>query len=402
MDEKKDFVMVTVSGPDQPGITSAFSRILVDNQVEIVDIEQASLQDFLGLSFLLDMSGAKQSKDGVLKDLLFEASRLHLTLNFRLFSEKEMKARNNKNIFVLTYFGDTRALAEISNILAEENANIELISNLTSHCASCVELTINVNGVKHLSHLKERVIAKSHELNIDLALQKMEAYRKNKRLVFFDMDSTLVDMEIIDEMAQRAGVFKEVSRITEKAIRGDIDFEESLTQRVALLKGLKVGELEKIRKEMKLSEGAEDLVDTLKRLGFKLGLVSGGFDYFSDYLKEKLGLDFSYANQLEIKNGALTGKVTGKIVDNTYKAKIVNMVSDEQGVLLDQTVAIGDGANDILMLGQAGLGIAYNAKEKLERAANMSLGRARLKNILYILGISEEEMGSWSVCDRPV
>ena len=402
MDEKKDFVMVTVSGPDQPGITSAFSRILVDNQVEIVDIEQASLQDFLGLSFLLDMSGAKQSKDGVLKDLLFEASRLHLTLNFRLFSEKEMKARNNKNIFVLTYFGDTRALAEISNILAEENANIELISNLTSHCASCVELTINVNGVKHLSHLKERVIAKSHELNIDLALQKMEAYRKNKRLVFFDMDSTLVDMEIIDEMAQRAGVFKEVSRITEKAIRGDIDFEESLTQRVALLKGLKVGELEKIRKEMKLSEGAEDLVDTLKRLGFKLGLVSGGFDYFSDYLKEKLGLDFSYANQLEIKNGALTGKVTGKIVDNTYKARIVNMVSDEQGVLLDQTVAIGDGANDILMLGQAGLGIAYNAKEKLERAANMSLGRARLKNILYILGISEEEMGSWSVCDRPV
>jgi phosphoserine phosphatase len=402
MDEKKDFVMVTVSGPDQPGITAAFSKILVDNQVEIVDIEQASLQDFLGLSFLLDMSGAKQSKDGVLKDLLFEASRLRLTLNFRLFSEKEMKARNSKNLFILTYFGDTLALSEISNILAEENANIQMISNLTRHCASCVELTIDVNEVKNLSRLKARVIAKSHELNIDLALQKMEAYRKNKRLVFFDMDSTLVDMEIIDEMAQRAGVFKEVSRITEKAMRGDIDFEESLTQRVALLKGLKVEELEKIREDMKLSAGAEDLVDTLKRLGFKLGLVSGGFDYFSDFLREKLGLDFSYANQLEIKNGALTGKVLGKIVDNTYKAKIVNMVSSEQGVLLDQTVAIGDGANDGLMLGQAGLGIAYNAKEKLERVANMSLGRARLRNILYILGISEEEMGDWNVCERPV
>jgi phosphoserine phosphatase len=402
MDEKKDFVMVTVSGPDQPGITAAFSKILVDNQVEIVDIEQASLQDFLGLSFLLDMSGAKQSKDGVLKDLLFEASRLRLTLNFRLFSEKEMKARNSKNLFILTYFGDTLALAEISNILAEENANIQMISNLTRHCASCVELTIDVNEVKNLSRLKARVIAKSHELNIDLALQKMEAYRKNKRLVFFDMDSTLVDMEIIDEMAQRAGVFKEVSRITEKAMRGDIDFEESLTQRVALLKGLKVEELEKIRKDMKLSAGAEDLVETLKRLGFKLGLVSGGFDYFSDFLREKLGLDFSYANQLEIKNGVLTGKVLGKIVDNTYKAKIVNMVSSEEGVLLDQTVAIGDGANDGLMLGQAGLGIAYNAKEKLERVANMSLGRARLRNILYILGISEEEMGDWSVCERPV
>ena len=402
MDDKKDFVMVTVSGPDQPGITAAFSKILVDNQVEIVDIEQASLQDFLGLSFLLDMSGAKQSKDGVLKDLLFEASRLRLTLNFRLFSEKEMKARNNKKIFVLTYFGDTRALAEISNILAEENANIEMISNLTSHCASCVELTINVNRVKNLGHLKERVFAKSRELNIDLALQKMEAYRKNKRLVFFDMDSTLVDMEIIDEMAQRAGVFKEVSRITEKARRGDVDFEEALTQRVALLKGLTVEELEKIRNEMKLSEGAEDLVEILKRLGYKLGLVSGGFDYFSDHLKGRLGLDFAFANQLEIKNGALTGKVSGSIVDNTFKAKIVNMVASREGVLLDQTVAIGDGANDVLMLGQAGLGIAYNAKEKLERAANMSLGRARLKNILYILGISEEEMGAWSVCERPV
>ncbi|HUL21196.1 MAG TPA: phosphoserine phosphatase SerB, partial [Thermodesulfobacteriota bacterium] len=246
------------------------------------------------------------------------------------------------------------------------------------------------------------VIAKSHELNMDLALQKMEAYRKNKRLVFFDMDSTLVDMEIINEMAQRAGVLKEVSRITEKAMRGDIDFEESLTQRVALLKGLKVEELEKIRNDMKLSEGAKDLVDTLKKLGFKLGLVSGGFNYFSDFLKERLGLDFSYSNQLEIKSGVLTGKVLGKIIDNAYKAKIVNMVSSEEGVLLDQTVAIGDGANDVLMLGQAGLGIAYNAKERLERAANMSLGRARLKNILYILGISDEEMGSSSLCNVPL
>lgn len=399
MDGKKDFVLVTVSGPDQPGITAAFSRILVDNQVEVVDIEQASLQDFLGLSFLLDMSGAKQSKDGVLKDLLFEASRLGLTLNFRLYSESEVKARNNKNLFVLTYFGDTRALAEISNILAEEKANIEMISNLTRHCAMCVELTINVNQVESLSRLKSRVIAKSHELNIDLALQKMEAYRKNKRLVFFDMDSTLIDMELIDEMAKRRGVFQEVSRITEKAMRGDIDFEESLTQRVALLRGLEIEELEKIKESMKLSEGADELVATLKRLGFTLGVVSGGFLYFADYLKEKLNLDFAYANQLELKEGKLTGRVMGTIIDNAYKAKIVHQVSQEKGILLDQTVAIGDGANDVLMLGQAGLGIAYNAKERLQRAANMSLGRARLKNILYILGISEEEMGSWSVCN---
>lgn len=391
--------MVTVSGPDKPGITAAFSRILVENGVEIVDIEQASLQDFLGLSFLLDMSGAKQSKDSVLKDLLFEASRLQLNLNFRLFTEKEVKARNSRNLFVLTYFGDTRALAEISSILAEENANIEMITNLTQHCASCVELTIDVNGVKNLSELKAKVLAKSHELNIDLALQKMEAYRKNKRLVFFDMDSTLVDMEIIDEMAKRAGVFKEVSRITEKARRGDIDFEEALIQRVALLKGLRVKELEEIRKEMRLSEGAEELVGTLKRLGYKLGVVSGGFHYFADYLKDRLGLDFAYANRLEIKGGKLTGRVLGEIVDNTFKAKIIHMLATQEGVLLDQTVAVGDGANDILMLGQAGLGIAYNAKGRLDRVANMSLGRARLKNLLYLLGVTEEEMEGWSACE---
>jgi phosphoserine phosphatase len=336
-----------------------------------------------------------------LKDLLFEASRLRLTLNFQLFSEKEVKARNSKNLFVLTYFGDTRALAEISSVLGEENANIEMISNLTQHCASCVELTIDVNGVQNLNRLKGRLIAKSHELNIDLALQKMEAYRKSKRLVFFDMDSTLIDMEIIDEMARRAGVLKEVGRITEKAKRGDLDFEEAIIQRVALLKGLKVEELEKIKSEMKLSEGAEELIATLKRLGYKQGLVSGGFHYFTDFLKDRLGLDFAFANQLEIRNGALTGRVLGNIVDGPYKAKIVNSVSNEEGVLLDQTVAIGDGANDVLMLGQAGLGIAYNAKGKIERVANMSVGRARLKNILYILGISEGEMGSCSLCEGP-
>ena len=401
MDEKRDFVMVTVSGPDQPGITAVFSKVLVDNQVEIVDIEQASLQDFLGLSFLLDMSGAKQSKDGVLKDLLFEASKLRLTMNFRLFSEKEMKARNSKNLFVLTYFGDTRALAEISGILGEEGANIEMITNLTRHCATCVELTINVNGVLSLSQFKERVLAKSSELNIDLALQKLEAYRKSKRLVFFDMDSTLVDMEIIDEMAKRAGVLKEVSRITEKAMRGDLDFEEALRQRVALLKGLRVKDLEEIRKGMKLSEGAEELVSTLKGLGFKLGVVSGGFHYFADLLKKRLDLDFAFANQLEIKKGVVTGKLLGKVVDNAYKAKVVHEVSDAEGILLDQTVAIGDGANDVLMLGQAGLGIAYNAKERLRKAASMSVGRARLKNILYLLGISEE-VAPWDPCERPV
>ena len=395
--DERDCVVVTVSGQDRPGITAAFTRILVDNNVEILDIEQASLQDFLGLSFLLDMTGVSHSKDSVLKDLLFEANRLGLTLHFRLFSEKEVRAKNSKNLFVLTLFGGTRALAEISMILGEENANIEMITNLTHHSANCIELTVNVNRVPSLSQLKQRVMAQGHTLGVDLALQKMETYRKNKRLVFFDMDNTLVDMEIIDEMARLGGVLPEVSRITEKAMRGDLDFQESLTQRLALLKGLRLEELERLRDGMKLSEGADDLVATLRRFGYGMGLVSGGFQYFADHLKEKLKLDFACANQLEIKRGALTGRVVGPIVDGPEKAKIVNRVSTEKGILLDQTVAIGDGANDVLMLGQAGLGIAYNAKRGLGRVANMSLGRARLMNILYVLGICKDEMACCNV-----
>ncbi len=392
MVEESDYVVVTVSGRDRPGITAAFARILVDHDVEVVDIDQASLHDFLGLSFLLDLSGASAAKDSVLKDLLFEANRMGMQLNIQLLSEKEIPRKQFKNLFVLTFFGGTRVLAEISGILGEDGANIEKISNLSTHTAHCIELTIDVRKVRSLGQLRERLVSRSHELDIDLAFQKMEAYRKSKRIVFFDMDRTLIDMEVIDEMARAAGVFDEVSRVTEKAMRGDLDFEDSLRQRTALLKGLQVADLEKIRDRMRISEGARDLTATLKKLGYKLGVVSGGFDIFADHLSKTLGLDFAYANHLEIKNSALTGRITGDIIDDARKARLVNKVSREMGILLDQVVAIGDGANDRLMLGQAGLGIAYNAHRGLENAASMNLGHTRLMNILYVLGINEEDL----------
>jgi phosphoserine phosphatase len=392
MKKGKNLLMVNVSGQDQPGITATLVRVLVEHNVEVVDIEQASLQNLLGLYLLLDLSKASDSKDSVIKDLLFEASKLNLTLNFRFFSPNEVLALNQRNLYVLTHFGGTHALAELSRILGEENVNIERISSLAHHDALSVEMILNVNSASSLGRLKQQIMVKSHELNIDLALQKMEAYRKNKRLIFFDMDSTLVDMEIIDEMALRAGVYREVSRITEKAMRGDFDFEESLIQRVALIKGLAVSELTEIRNNMRLSQGVEELTTTLRWLGYKLGVITGGFDFFSDYLKEKLGFDFAFANKLEIKNGVLTGRIVGPIIDAAQKARIVNQTSCDQGILLDQTVVVGDGANDALMLGQAGLGIAYNAKKGVDRAANVSLGRSRLKNILYLLGVTEEDI----------
>jgi phosphoserine phosphatase len=392
MKEDKNFLMVIVSGHDRPGITATFSKILHDHNVEVIDIEQASLQNLLGLYLLLDMSHAESSTDSVIKDLLFEASRLKVTLNFKFFSAGEIKLLNQKSLCVLTYFGGTRALAELSRILGEEDVNIEVISSLAHQGLQSVEMVLNINGSAGLSRLKKRIMLKSREIGIDLALQKMEAYRKSKRMIFFDMDSTLVEMEIVDEMARRAGVYREVSRITEKAVRGDLDFEEALRQRVAMLKGLPLRDLTEIRDHMKVSSGVDELLATLKHLGYKLCLVTGGFDFFSDYLKAKYGFDFAFANRLEIKNGALTGRVEGRILDATEKARIVNQTSLEQGILLDQTVAVGDGANDALMLGQAGLGIAYNANTALDQAAHGSLGKSRLMNILHFLGITEEDV----------
>ncbi len=394
----KKLLMVTISGPDRPGIIAALTQVLMKHSVEFVDIEQASLQNMLGLYLLLDLTGASESKDSVIKDLLYEASQFNLNLNFQMFSPSEVDASSERNLYVLTHFGGTRELAELSKLLAQENVNIETIATLTHHGARSMEMVVNVNEALNISRLKQRLMVRSRELNTDLALQRMEAYRKNKRLIFFDMDSTLVDMEIIDEMADRAGVRREVARITARAMRGDFDFEEALIQRVALLKGLTIDVLTEIRDNLRLSDGVEELVTTLKWLGYKMGVVTGGFDFFSGHLKEKLGFDYANANRLEIKQGALTGRVTGKIVDAAEKARIVNQTACDEGILLDQTVVVGDGANDALMLGQAGLGIAYNAKKRLDRVANVSLGRARMGHIFHLLGITDQDIEEATQC----
>jgi phosphoserine phosphatase len=226
----------------------------------------------------------------------------------------------------------------------------------------------------------------------------MVAHRKNKRMICFDMDSTLVAMEGIDEMARKMGVHREVARITDKAMRGDFDFEESLRQRVAMLRGLPLADVMEIRNQMTLSQGAEELLTTLKWLGFKLGIVSGGFDIFADGLKEKFNLDFAFANRLEIENGSLTGKVQGDIVTAAQKARLVNRVACDAGIPLDQVVAVGDGANDALMLTQAGLGIAYNAKKALDRVANVALSHARFNHVFHLLGITEDDIEEAMSC----
>ena len=392
MEKDQNYLMVTVSGQDRPGIAAAFTNILSEHHVKIMDIEQASPQDLLGLYFLLDLSSTASNKDSVIKDLLFEANQLGLNLQFKLYSQSDVQISNQRSLFVITHFGGTKALAALTKILGDENINIESITTIHNYGRRAMEVTVDVRSKENLTRIKKRLMVTSHELHFDMAIQKMEAYRKNKRLIVFDMDSTLVDMEIIDEIADQAGVKREVSRVTEKAMRGDLDFEESLRQRTALLKGVSMDELEEIRQRMALSKGVIELVRTLKFLGFKIGVVTGGFDFFSEHLKNEIGLDYAYANKLELKNGILTGRVLEDVIDAAGKARIVNHIARKEKILLDQVVAVGDGANDSLMLGQAGLGIAYNAKKSLVNAANMSIGKERLTNILILLGITENDV----------
>jgi phosphoserine phosphatase len=395
---EETYLVVNSFGPDRPGILASFSEVLLKHEIEIVDIEQVSLQNTIGLHLFLKRKEAGESAEHVIKDLLFEASKYDLTLTYEPVSEDKIRPTKNRRLLILTHFGDTRSIAAISSALGENNANIEMITSQAHHAARSFEMTIDIARVGSVDRLKERLMMKSRELNIDLAIQSLGAYRKNKRMVCFDMDSTLVSMEGIDEMARRAGVHREVARITEKAMRGDFDFEEALRQRVSMLKNLAMDEILDIRNQMVLSEGAEELMTTLKWLGFKLGIVSGGFDIFTDHLKNRFKLDFAFANQLEIKSGVLTGKLNGDIVDAAQKARILNQVACDLVIPLDQVVAIGDGANDALMLAQAGLGIAYNAKKGLERVANAALSETNFNHIFHLLGITDEDIDDAMSC----
>lgn len=395
---EENLLTIDLSGPDRPGILAALAEVLQRHHIEILDIQQASLQKNMGLHLLLRLGAQSQSEESALKDLLFESHRLNLTPRFQTLAPAEMKPIDPRKRLVLTHFGDTQAVAQLSKVLAEEKANIEMMSSQTHHGARSFEMIVNLDGVPRVDRLKNRMMAKGRELNVDLALQSMVAYRKNKRMICFDMDSTLVDMEGIDEMARKAGVHREVARITDKAMRGDLDFEESLRQRVAMLRGLTLADAMEIRNQMLLSPGADELLTTLKWLGFKLGIVSGGFDIFTAHLKDKFSLDFAYANRLEIRNGALTGKLEGDIIDAAQKARLVSQLACDTGIPLDQVVAVGDGANDALMLAQAGLGIAYNAKRGLDRAANAALSKARFNHAFHLLGITEEDIAEAMTC----
>jgi phosphoserine phosphatase len=381
-------VLVTVAGRDQPGITATLTRILVEQGATLLDIEQVVVQGQLTLCLLVGLP-----ERGVLKELLFAAKEMGVDADFKPLPIGTVDVTDGHR-YVVTAIAPSLGAEHIHAIaaaLATENANIDTISRLSEGLTS-VEFHLTLPAERDPETLKRTLLGVAMRAGLDIGLQREGLYRRSKRLVVLDMDSTLIRIEVIDELARAAGCVEKVAQITERAMQGEMDYDESLRQRVALLAGLDVKELERIAADLPLTEGAETLVRVLQRLGYKIAVISGGFSVAADALKRRLGIDYAFSNTLEVSKGKLTGRVSGPIVNAQRKAELLETIAQAEGVLLDQVIAVGDGANDLLMLEKAGLGIAFHAKPKLREAADTAISASGLDAILYLLGITAREL----------
>jgi len=384
-------ILLSVTGKDKPGITSSLSEILSGSNVKILDIEQVIIHNILSLSIIIKLE--KSNKD-VLKELLFKAKEIGINLDFEVIEENFI-SRTSKNTYVITCLGNeitASLIFQLSRILSSFNVNIEKIYKLNEGIINCLEMVVNTENNINIKILKKELLSLANKHNTDIAFQKENLYRKSKRLLVLDMDMTLIQMEVIDQIASLCGKEKEVHKITELAMNGEIDFNTSLIKRVSLLKGLEEEKLELVYKNIKYTEGTNELIKISKELGYKVAVISGGFTYFTERIKKDLCLDYAYANNLEIKNGKLTGKIKGEIVNAEKKAEILIKIAKENNIHLDQVIAVGDGANDIPMLQKAGLGIAFNAKQKVKEKAKFSISKKPLSSIFYLLGINEKDI----------
>lgn len=400
----RELILFTLSGLDKPGLTSELTRLVSEAGVGILDIGQATIHDTLSLGLLLDFPPGSVSKP-VVKDLLFKAHELGLSARFEPVELEAYEAwvgAQGKPRHIITVLGsriDAEALHRIAAEVAGNGLNIDSIKRLSGRISlrearptrACVELTIR--GVPDDANaLRRGFLTISQDLGVDIAFQVDDVYRRNRRLVVFDMDSTLIRCEVIDELAKAAGVGVEVAAITEEAMQGRLDFKESFARRVALLKGLDAAVLERIADTLPLQHGAERLIRTLKSIGYKTAILSGGFQYFGDRLKSKLGIDHVYANELVIRDGKVTGEVGTDIVDGRRKAELLRTIAQSEGIRLEQVIAVGDGANDLPMLSIAGLGIAFHAKPVVKAQAGQAISHLGLDGILYLIGVRDRDV----------
>ena len=401
----KEPILISISGMDRPGITASITAMLAEFDVNVLDIGQSVIHDSLSLGMLVEIPEAAVDTQ-IVKDAIQKTiDGLNLTVRFVDISHasyanwvrQQGKARHI--VTLLSRRITAHQISRLARVVADNGLNIDKITRLSgrvplesigSNGQACVEFSLS-GPVADLPALRRQIMELADEIDVDIAYQENNIYRRNRRLVAFDMDSTLIQAEVIDELAKRAGVGKQVSAITERAMRGEIAFKESLTQRVALLKGLSESALAEVAATLKLTDGVERLMSTLKRLGYKTAILSGGFTYFGRALQRRFGFDYVFSNDLEIENGLITGKLASEIVDGERKATLLASIAQHEGFSLEQTIAVGDGAHDLPMLSIAGLGIAFQAKPIVKESAKQSLNTHGLDGILYLMGLSERE-----------
>jgi phosphoserine phosphatase len=396
-------LLITLSGDDQSGVTAGLTSILARHSVNILDIGQAVIHSTLTLGLLVELPVDTPSEEVVAAIKAFAAAR-----GLRVVTDKVSGDSYNHWVdaqgmerYIITLLArkiTSDQIARVTSVISAHGLNIQGINRLSgripmgklpAQSKACVEFSAR-GSLPAAAEFRRELLEVAGALDVDLAYQQDNMYRRNRRLVVFDMDSTLIEAEVIDELAKVAGVGDEVSAITERAMRGEIDFSESFRKRVALLCGLKESALRRVADELKITEGAEHLISTLRALGFKTAILSGGFTYFARHLQERLGMDYVYANELDIDDGIVTGKVSGTIVDGARKAELLRQLAREEGIDLQQVIAVGDGANDLPMLSIAGLGIAFRAKPLVKKTAEQSISTLGLDAILYLLGISDK------------
>ena len=401
MDTSTELILIRITGLDRPGLTASITEILSKYDVTILDIGQADIHSTLSLGILF--KSREKDSGNIMKDLLFNASSLGITIRFYPITVEEYEewvGMQGKNRYILTLLGrklSAKQIAAVTRIIAEQGLNIDAIKRLTGRVPlderkasvrACIEFSVRATP-RDREEMQRELMKLSSELEMDFSFQQDNMYRRMRRLICFDMDSTLIETEVIDELAIRAGVGDEVKAITESAMRGEIDFTESFTRRVALLKGLDESVMQEIAESLPITEGVERLMYVLKKYGYKIAILSGGFTYFGQYLQKKYGIDYVYANELEIIDGKLTGRYLGDVVDGKRKAELLRLIAQVEKVDIAQTIAVGDGANDLPMLGVAGLGIAFHAKPKVVANAKQSINTIGLDGMLYFLGFKD-------------
>jgi phosphoserine phosphatase len=396
----KELILIRITGEDRPGLTASIMSILARYDVTILDIGQADIHSTLSLGILIRV--LEENSGHVMKELLFKASELGINIRFFPVDADDHEAwvkRQGKNRYILTLLGrklSAHQIEAVTRLIADQGLNIDSIRRLSGRISiaepqknvrSCIEFS--VRGTPR-EGMQSELLRLSSEMGVDCSFQIDNMYRRMRRLICFDMDSTLIQTEVIDELAMRAGVGDKVKEITERAMRGEIDFKESFTERVALLKGLDSRVMQEIAENLPITEGVDRLMYVLKRYGYKIAILSGGFTYFGEYLQKKYGIDYVYANELEIdENGILTGRYLGEIVDGRRKAELLRLIAQVEKVDMAQTIAVGDGANDLPMLGEAGLGIAFHAKPRVVANAKQSINTIGLDGVLYFLGFKD-------------